>query len=786
MIEVFLDIESRSPLDLEEVGLDRYSAHPETEIQMLGWAEGDGKILQHFPASGRSAADLPPKLRSLIERAIAGEEIIFVAHNSQFERIMLKRIWDIDIPYHLWRDTMILAYSWSLPGKLEVIGTILRLSDADRKLDTGKELVRFFSMPVRKKKVATLFGEVGLYNDPLDFPEKWKQYCEYNVRDVHTERVIWRKMNKVSPLADFVWHEWYTLDQPMNERGMPTRRRMAENALALAIEKKRRLKEKLVKLTGLENPLSDGQMKVWLADKGYPWGTILASYVRQEMANPQSKLTPAAREALKLRAEANKRSYTKYETIIAMLGDDDRLRFQFQFGGAARTFRWAGRGVQPQNLPKADKALSKNYDKVVEFLSTLDLTGDEREKKLSDALDYVETNFGPVVDVVVGVIRGVFQAEEDEEIIVADLNAIENRALGYLAREKEITNVFTTTVEYKGKIQAMCPYCAFGADKMKMGTYMELHAEWKDGDGRRRQIAKAGVLGSGYGQGAGARYNAKTGQYEYIMKVNEHGDTVYTGLVQYAKGMGITLTAKEAVEATDAFRAYKGVPQLWKDLEEGFKRAFRTGEEVHIGRETYRKIDEDGQDVTNIKGAHGRWQWVEVPKDEIVEGAVMVIDRKKLKNFGTIIRIKLPSSRFLHYLNVTIEQEEVAGLDGKPWKRDVIYYEGIEHSATFGADGAKQKKRAKWGKTKTYGGKLAENVDQAFSRDLLVYGFGLASDIGFKIFGCYHDELTALVKKEMFGLGLSDLTWSMSQAPPWSPDMVMGAEGFTTKYYRKG
>lgn len=791
LIEVFLDVESRSPLDLKKVGLDRYSAHPETEIQMLAWAPDDEKIKQYFPRQGRSASDMPPRLRTLIDRALMGEAIVFIAHNAQFERIMMKRIWGIDLPAHMWRDTMILAYSWSMPGKLEDVGVILRLLEKDRKMNEGKELIRFFAMPVRKVKEQTLFGEIGIYNDPLDFPDKWKIYCQYNLQDVHAERVIWRKLTRISPMPDFVWWEWYGLDQPMNERGMPARRRMAVNALALAKEKKRQLKDTLIKLTGLKNPLSDKQLKEWLADKGYPWGTVLASYVKMELANPNSRLTPIARQVLTIRGEAKKNSFTKYQKLLDMLGDDDRLRFQFQFGGAARTARWAGRGVQPQNLPKADKKLAKVYDAAIEYLSTLDLD----VTPLADALAYVEKTFGPVVDVVVGLIRGVFQAGPDEEIFVSDLNAIENRALGYLAREKEITDVFQTTVEYKGKIQPKCPYCTFGADKMKMGSYMELHAEWKDGDGRRRQIAKPAVLGSGYGQGPGSRRvkNKQTGvvTYEYIMKVNEHGDTVHTGLVQYAKGMGITLTAQEAYEATEAFRNYRGVPQLWKDLEEGFKHVVRTGEEIHVGRQSFRKLDDDGQDVTNLRNEEGRplrgkWQWIDLPASEVVEGAVMVIDRIKLKGFGTIVRIKLPSSRYLHYLNVVIEKEETVGQDNKPWIRDVIYYEGIEHSASFDSAGAKQKKKAKWGRTKTYGGKLCENVVQAFSRDLLVYGFGLADGMGFLIFGCYHDELTPLVKIDAFGLRLEDLTWCMSQPPPWSPDMVMGAEGFKTKYYRKG
>jgi DNA polymerase bacteriophage-type len=151
-----------------------------------------------------------------------------------------------------------------------------------------------------------------------------------------------------------------------------------------------------------------------------------------------------------------------------------------------------------------------------------------------------------------------------------------------------------------------------------------------------------------------------------------------------------------------------------------------------------------------------------------------------------MIRIKLPSGRRLHYLNCTIEEVTAAGNDGRPWIQEQIYYDGIEHSATTDADGKQEKKKHKWGRVKTYGGKLCENVVQAFCRDAFFHCVMLAWKMGFEIFGRFHDEAAALRSANDFGLGLAELKWCMSQPPPNSPDFPNGAEGFTTPFYRKG
>ena len=171
----------------------------------------------------------------------------------------------------------------------------------------------------------------------------------------------------------------------------------------------------------------------------------------------------------------------------------------------------------------------------------------------------------------------------------------------------------------------------------------------------------------------------------------------------------------------------------------------------------------------------------------VVQGSCKDCVKLGSKSNGKIVRMQLPSGRYLHYLNCRIKREVVKGRNGKEdWTSDQIYYDGVEHSAV--EEGGKVSKGAvKWGPTKTYGGKETENAVQAFARDVLVAGAHRARRMGFKIFGLFHDEIAALVNnKELGRLELGDLLWCMKQPPTWAPHLILGAAGWEGMYYKKG
>lgn len=753
---IVLDLESRGELDLTDVGLDLYSRHPATEIMMVGYRVQGGEKKLWELANFNNIADMPEDLQAALDEP----EYIIIAWNAEFERIMFKRKLGIDIPITRWRDPMVQAYSLSMPGALDKVGEILQLPVEDRKDPEGERLMKFFSMPAKKRKATkkfNMFGVDSVFHERDFYPAKWEKFKSYCMQDVHSEEILWLKM-LASPLPESIWEEWF-LDQEMNEIGIPCNREMAEAALWLAQEDKRRMVDGhpetgqigLKQLTGLENPLSDAQIKEWLEPRGYELGSVKADYVKAEMANPYTKMTEEAKTVMKIRLEAKKNSASKLIALLEMLGPNNRLCFQFRFMGAARTGRWSGRGIQPQNLPRPIKAVKKDFQRIIDLIMLRDY-------------DTIKKEYGSVMAAVVSSIRMVFQAPPGKKMDIADLNAIENRGLGYLARCPAILKVFKENKD---------PYLAFGVYLFKR-PYEDLKAEYdlyeatkgKEGSDQPRQQSKAPVLGGGYGLGGGESY------------INEFGDEVRGGMWGYALNVcGVDMPKALAHEAVSILRAaWPEVVQYWKDLEEGFKRVFYEGGECYIGRESFRK-----------NGDVWEWQW----NADCPDGAVLVIDRMPMKSGGYMIRIKLPSGRRLHYLNVSIEREPFKYRDKKTGKMrtatgEVIYYDGIEHSATSAADGSRAKKSYKWGRVKTYGGKLCENVVQAFCRDLLAWGMRKAIKAGFQIIGCFHDELAALSDKDDFFLNIDYLVECMSESPPWAPDMPLGAAGFSSQFYRKG
>jgi DNA polymerase bacteriophage-type len=725
----FLDWETASEADLNEVGQDNYFRHPSTRIIMGAYAINNKPVKLWVPAKGEP---MPSDLKAVFE----DPEFIIVAHKADFERTALHRCLGIWIPFERWRDTMVAAYSWSLPGKLEKICNVLHFPPQDCKADFD---IMFFSAPIRS---TGLFGPE--FRDWTKYPKEWAEAEAYCKQDVHCERVLWNFLQE-SPLTDLEWQGWF-LDQKINETGMPFNRTMVTNGLEMGVQSNQELVDWLKEKTQLENPGSPAQIKVWLSTRGYTRSSIRKDFVQEALTDPNSEITPEAREVLKIRQEAAKKSYTKLERLLQVAGPDDRVRYQFRYGGAARTFRWAGGDVQTQNMSRPTKEVKKNYEQAIDLI-------------IARAYDKIKEKYPSVVGMVVGSIRMMFQATLGKKIVISDLNAIENRVLGFLARCPAILEVFEKNLD---------PYLSFGT-YLYGRTYEDLEAAYLAGNEELRINPKAPVLGGGYGLSSGVSKN-KDGQYAIIYKVNEFGDHVTTGLIAYAKNVcGVDLEPKLAYEAIAALRkAWPEVVQIWTDYEEAFKQVLKNGKPIRVGEVTWNKKEK-------------KWENCE----EVVEGTVIEFDRKKIKYGGYMVRIKLPSGRRLHYLNATLEEETVPGNDGKPWTRTQIYYDGIEHSATQNEDGSTAKKNHVWGRVKTYGGKICENIVQAFARDLLLNGMLLADALGFILFGCFHDELAAEVDDDPYGLGINDMIQCQSESPWWAPGIRLGAAGGESKFYRK-
>lgn len=732
MKKIFLDFETKCKLDIDLVGTDNYARS--AKVLMLGWAIENRKVQVWFPDED----EMPSELRA----ALLDPEFIKIAWYATFERLIFKYTLGIDIPIEQWRDAMILARHISLPGKLESVCDILKIGKDEAKIKDGKRLIKIFCEPNGEEGQETLWGVSDGFNDPRAFPTEWRLFCDYCIRDVEIERTLWEKLLKLS-FPEEMWKDWF-FDQHMNDAGMPFNAVRAQKALGLAARFKNEAKERLNNLTGLENANSRTQLLPWLEARGYSWGSLLKTYVDAELKNPESKLTPEAREVLILRQKSAQNSYKKIEKMLAQVAPDGRIHQQFMFMGASRTGRWSAGGVQVMNMPRPIKKVKKAKPEHI-----FDLIDREAYDEIMKEFD------GSTLPFVSSCIRMFFEAPSDHDMIVCDLAAIEYGTVGWLARCKAIMNCLR---------QKHDPYLDFAPNLYPSKNYQYdwLKEQYDAGNAEIeavRQMAKPPVLGGGYGLGGGD------------LAVNEFGDTVRTGLWGYALNVcGVDISKQQAHDATKVYRRINHeVVQLWADMENAFKWVLKHGKTITVGEVAWDKYDK---------------QWV--PVRDNFTGAKVTFSRVHSKNIGDIIRMQLPSGRYLHYLNARIEMETAKGNDGQPWEREVIYYDGIEHSATEAADGSISKKAMKWGKTKTYGGKLTENAVQAIARDILINGCHLAVDAGFQVFGVFHDEMATLVQQTWESPTLEDLRACMSTSPSWGPTLILDASGYIGSFYKKG
>lgn len=711
MTNLYLDFETASEVDLETVGLDNYAKHPSTRVLMLGWALDEEPVELWQP---HLSAKLPAKLAE----ALIDPQTKKLAWNCPFEINIFRHVLKIDIPIEFWFDIQVQARYLSLPGGLDKVGAILGLAPDEAKDKNGTRLKNMFCYPAHLGGEQTLFGTSQPYfRDWNTNPRDWDAFCEYCKQDVVSERVLFNRMKSLL-IPESEQKIWY-LDQKINETGLPTAREFAENMFSMASRAKNELLTRIKEKTGLENPNSNEQFLAWAKTQGYDFGSIKKEFVVSALneSSETSKLTELGREVLKIRQEAAKQSYQKLEKLHNFVSSDGRLRNQFLYLGAARTGRWSGTGVQVQNLTRPMKEVEKKYDRALEIIAKADYKAAESE-------------FSSVIGMTTSCLRSAFQASPGKKLVIADLNAIENRGLGWVAGCELTLNVFK-----EGK----CPYLDFatelyGIPYWNITTIVDGIHKAKDKEAAEmRQNSKPAVLGAGYELGVGE------------LKLNQYGDLRWTGLMGYALNMGVELPYELARDAIQVFRQKR--PKiadydygLWSNLERAAKTVLKQGGQVPVGP--------------------------------------VVFDRKRRANGEFILRILLPSGRHLHYINARLVETEKTSKKGRTYTQTSIMYDGIGHGV--GAIDTK----ANWGPVYTYGGKLTENIVQAISRDVLVNGMQLADNTGFTIVGHFHDEIVCEVDQNS-GLGIKQLVECMKTPPSWGMDFPLGAEGFEAQVYKK-
>jgi DNA polymerase len=692
MTILWFDCETYSECDLKAHGTHRYAEHPSTEITIAQWAVDDGE------PEVLDCTDYDSKLGYEIKALLHDPSVIVVAHNSMFDRTLLRHCWGIDVPVERWQDTMIQAMSHGLPGSLDKIGQIVGLEEDKAKDKRGRELIQLFCKPRPKNSILRRAT-------PETHPQQWVEFCSYSRQDIVAMRAIGKRLPSWNyrpghpELA--LWH----LDQQINDRGVAVDTDLAGAAIEAVAREQKRLKREVVEATdGLVTSASkrDQLLAFICAEYGVDLPDMKADTLRRRVEDPD--LPEGVKLLLSIRLEATKTSTAKYKALVNATSEDGRLRNTLQFAGAQRTARWAGRIFQPQNMPRPDM----KQDQIDEGIEAL-------------KAGCAELFFSNTMRLTANTVRGCIVAPPGKKLTIADLSNIEGRGLAYLAGER-------------WKLKAFADFDAgVGEDLYKVAYGRSFNIDPKEATGQKRQIGKVMELGLGYEGGVAAFL---TFAAVYNMDLED---------------------LAKAVWATASAEALENAQGMWNWAKKK-KRTLGLTMEIYVACEVLKRAWRDAHAATSaLWAAAGEAVRLAIknPGESFPIGQHL-----KARRDGAWLRLRLPSGRYLCYINPSVDD------DGQ------ITYFGVNQYTR------------QWGRIKTYGGKLIENATQAFARDILAYNMPAIEAKGYQIVLSVHDELlTETPDRDEFNA--DELGQMMSIAPPWAKGIPLAAAGFETTRYRK-
>lgn len=589
-----IDLETFSSVPIK-CGVYHYSESPDAEVLLFGYSINDEPVIVVDVANRE-------KIPDYVLAALTDDSVTKWAFNASFERTFLSYWLKRNYPEYFksysvpedsvsnyldpssWKCSMIWSAYMGLPLSLEGVGAVLGLEE--QKLKEGKDLIRYFCVPCKPTKV----NGGRTRNMPSDAPDKWELFKKYNKRDVEVEMSIQQKLSRF-PVPDSVWDE-YHIDQEINDRGILLDMDVVTNAIKFDAFSKARLMGTLKDKTELANPNSVTQMKDWLISKGVETDSLDKKAVIELLKTVPSDVA----DVLKLRQQLAKSSVKKYQAMQNSVCADGRARGMFQFYGANRSGRWAGRIIQLQNLPQ-------------NHMTDLE---DARDIVKSGDYELMNMLYDDVPDALSQLIRTAFIPKLGYKFCVSDFSAIEARVIAFLAKENWRMKVF----KENGDI-----YCASAS------AMFHVPVEKHGVNGHLRQKGKIAELALGYGGSVGAL------------------------TAMGALDMG--LTEDELQPLVDSWRASNpNIVQFWWDVDHCVKTAIkqRTATETHGIRFIYQsgmlfialpsgrrlcyvkpKIGENkfgGESVTyEGVGTNKKWERIESYGPKFVENIVQAISR---------------------------------------------------------------------------------------------------------------------------------------------------------------
>ncbi len=495
MTDLFIDLESYSECDLRECGAYRYAEDLSTEIILLAYAFGDDEVKIWQPE-----IELCPPI---LAAALTDPRATKWAHNASFERAVIANVFEIPCPPEQWRCTMTHALTLGLPAALGQLGEVIRIAKGDAKeVALGKRLIRKFCMPnIPRGQTA------GKRIMPADSPADWEQFKNYCMADVRAERAIHHKLSKW-PVPEHEWKNW-ELDQKINDRGLPVDLNMVKAAIRVDIEETELNFTRAVTITRVSNPNSTAQMLDWFHCNGCAMPDMTKASVRAALAGEYGDPSSDVREVLMLRKKLSKSSIKKYHTLKRAVCTDGTIKGCHQFSGAGRTWRWAGRIFQPQNL-------------TVPSFKELTALEEARHTLIAHGHDGMDMVYDDVPQVLADLVRAAIAPPHGEKLAVSDWVGIESVMLAWASGCTQLLDAFR---------RGRDPYIEYATKLFKI-PYEAVTKQ-------QRKFCKPPALGCGYMLGG-------------------------KGLVEYAASFDVTLTEEQAQQMVDVYReSYPEIPQFW-------------------------------------------------------------------------------------------------------------------------------------------------------------------------------------------------------------------------------
>ncbi len=584
MTVLAIDIETFSSVDLKISGVYRYVEAPDFEIQLFGFAYDDDPVqVIDFTAF----EDLPKEVR----KDLFHPGLIKSAYNANFERTAIGKYFGIYCEPEQWQCTSVWALTLGLPGYLEGVAEVLKL--AVNKDTRGKSLVTYFSKPCKPTKA----NGMRTRNYPHHDPGKWETYKSYNGQDVVVEREV-RKVLSRYPVPDHEWKLW-ALDQRINDRGVRLDQDLFRQAIACDAAYEERLVQEAQELTGLNNPNSPKQLKDWLSDQGLEASSLSKEHMPGLLEDAPGNET---KRVLELRQEMAKTSVDKYHAMDRNMCADERARGLLQFCGANRTWRWAGRLIQVQNLPQ-------NKIEDLELARSTLRSGD---------FELLEMLYGAPPFVLSQLIRTAFIPSSDgNRFIVADFSAIEARVIAWLADEDWVLEVFRS----HGKIYEATASQMFG---IPLKTIVKGHENYK-----YRPRGKVAQLACGYQGGSGAlaamdsKHEIDPDEYPALVKQWRKANPNIVKLWYAAEAASVTaVREKTTVKLAHGVKYRYESGFLFADLPSGRSLAY-----VNPRIKPDPRFDKDGLVFDGMDQVKKKWMSHRTYGGRLVENLVQAIAR---------------------------------------------------------------------------------------------------------------------------------------------------------------